>query len=581
MSGQRRDRRLSAILAADIAGYTRRVEQDTDGTVAAWRQACAEIIDPGIAKLNGRIVKHTGDGFLAEFESAQEAVECAIGIQDSLIASPLDFRMGIALGDIIDDGKDIHGEGVNIAARIEALADLGGIFVSAMVFEAVRNRVHNRFEDLGEHELKNVSSPIRVYRIAMNAESTDPGAPPAPARMVPDKPSIAVLPFDNMSGDPEQEYFADGVVEALTAELSRIRNFFVIARNSAFVYKGRAKNVREIGRELGVAYLLEGSVQRAGNRVRITVQLVETEVGAHIWAERYDGSLDDIFDLQDTITAQVAGALQPSIRSAEIERSRRKRPQAMGAYDFTMRAFGHVWMLEKDEANVAFELLHKALAIDPDYPLALALLAWCHAQSSVYNWVEDMAAAKREALSLAERAASFSTEDPLILTILGTVQTFARNYGTARVLLEQAVALDPNAAWAWSRLGWLSTYADRAEEAQANFDKALRLSPVDPMNFNNYAGIASAHQVAGNDAACAEFFQRALDERPNALWIHRNLAPALLGAGKVQEAQESFQALIKAYPNLTVKDFQEAMVFSPRVLKRIGDQLAELGLPVE
>ncbi len=402
--------------------------------------------------------------------------------------------------------------------------------------------------------------------------------PPLP---LPDKPSIAVLPFDNMSGDPEQEYFADGVVEALTAALSRIRAFFVIARNSAFVYKGQAKNVREIGRELGVAYLLEGSVQRAGGRVRITVQLIETEGDAHIWAEKYDGTLDDIFDLQDQITEQVAGAMQPSIRSAEIRRAGRKPPQDMGAYDYAMRALSHVWMLEKDEATEALEMLDNALEVDPEYPLALALAAWCHAQRSVYNWVDDIDSAKAQALSLAERAANISTEDPLILTVLGTVHTFARNYGAARIMLERAVALDPNAAWAYSRLGWLDTYADRPGEAQTYFERALRLSPVDPMNFNNLVGIASAHQVAGDDNVAANMFQRALDERRNAHWIHRNLAPALLGAGRESEARASFDALAAAYPDMTVKRYKDAMVFSPQVLDRIGAQLAELGLPEE
>ncbi|NIN37404.1 MAG: hypothetical protein GTO67_01370, partial [Gammaproteobacteria bacterium] len=283
-----------------------------------------------------------------------------------------------------------------------------------------------------------------------------------------------------MSGDAEQDYFADGVVESITAALSRIRAFFVIARNSAFAYKGQALNVREIGRDLGVAYVLEGSVQRAGNRVRITVQLIETANGAHLWAEKYDGAVDDIFDLQDRITEQVAGALEPSIRFAEVERARRKPPQDMGAYDFTMRAMRHVWMLEEDEASRGLELLEKALEIEPDYPLALALAAWCWAQRSVYNWFADIETAKANALERAERAAALSSDDPLILAVLGAVHTFARNYGAARVLLERAVALDPNAAWALSRLGWLEVYSDRPEAAKEHFRRAMRLSPLDP-----------------------------------------------------------------------------------------------------
>lgn len=330
-----------------------------------------------------------------------------------------------------------------------------------------------------------------------------------------------------------------------------------------------------------MGYVLEGSVQRAGGRVRITVQLIETHTGAHVWAEKYDGSVDDIFDLQDSITEQVAGALQPSIRLAEIERVGRKRPQDFGAYDFTMRAFKHVWALEKAEAAKGLKQLNQALEKEPDYPLALALAAWCHAQGSVYNWVSDIENSKSTALGLAERAADLSADDPLILTVLGTVHTFVRNYGAARVLLQRAVVIDPNSAWAWSRLGWLSTYADRPSEAKEHFERALRLSPLDPMNFNVFVGLASALQVEGKDNQAAEMFLRALDERPNAMWIHRNLAPALLSAGREAEAKASRDALMAAYPEMTIKRFKEAMVFSPAVLDRIGQQLFKLGVPEE
>jgi adenylate cyclase len=581
-------RRLAAILAADVVGYSRLMGVDEAGTLDALKALRTELVAPEIAAHNGRIVKLMGDGLLAEFASVVDAVACAVAIQDGMAGrhdgQPADrqvvLRIGINLGDVIVEGSDIYGDGVNVAARLEGLAEPGGICISDTVHQNVRAKLDLAFEDLGAQQFKNIAEPVHAYRIVTGAtKKSAPRSRGAPALALPDKPSIAVLPFDNMSGDPEQEYFADGVVEALTAALSRIRAFFVIARNSAFAYKGRSVNVRDIGHELGVAYVLEGSVQRAGGRLRITVQLIETEAGAHIWAERYDGSLDDIFDLQDRITEQVAGALQPSIRLAEIERSRRKRPQDLGAYDYAMRAMRHVWVLEKDDAAKALDLLNKALEIDPDYPLALALAAWCHAQSSVYDWVEDIDAAKAKSLALAEHAANFSTDDPLILTVLGTVHTFARNYGAARVLLERAVALDPNAAWAWSRLGWLGTYADRPQEAREYFEKALRLSPIDPMNFNNYVGIASACQVAEDDSGAADMFLRALDERPNAHWIHRNLAPALWGAGREAEARASYAALLAAYPDITIKRFKDAMVFSPRVLDRIGTQLAALGLP--
>ena len=338
-------------------------------------------------------------------------------------------------------------------------------------------------------------------------------------------------------------------------------------------------NARDIGKELGVAYLLEGSVQKAGNRLRIIVQLIETEGGAHVWSSRFDGAVEEFFDLEDRITEQVAGALQPSIRIAEIERSRRKRPQDLGSYDYTMRAMPHVWALEKEESVKALDLLEKALAIDPEYPLALSLAGWCHAQRSVYNWADDIAESQAMARSLAERAAEMSGDDPIILTVLGAVHTFVRNYGTARVLLERAVTLDPNAAWAWSRLGWLENYADQSQKAIGNFERALRLSPIDPMNFNNYVGIASAHEVAQEYDKAAAFYQRALEERPNASWIYRNLASSLSGAGRVEEANHAFVEVLRSYPDLTVSKYKQAMVFSPAALNRMAENLRKLGLP--
>ena len=583
MTGSRTERRLAAILAADVAGYSRLMGQDEAGTLDTLLRLHREVFAPTVARNRGRIVKLMGDGALVEFASVVDAVNGAVQIQrgfaeanaDRPEAARLTLRIGVNLGDIIIEGRDIYGDGVNLAARLQELSAPGGIVLSASAHEHAAAHVEADFVDAGERKLKNIAKPVRVFHWAESGGIAEGGVAPP----LPDKPSIAVLPFDNMSGDAGQDYFADGVVESITAALSRIRAFFVIARNSAFAYKGRAINVREIGRDLGVAYVLEGSVQRAGQKVRITVQLIDTANGAHLWAEKYDGSVDDIFDLQDRITEQVAGALQPSIRLAEVERARRKPPQDMSAYDFTMRAMRHVWMLEEDEAAEGLELLEKALEIEPNYPLALALAAWCWAQRSVYNWFADIEAAKKNALALAERAAALSSDDPLILAVLGAVHTFARNYGAARVLLERAVVLDPNAAWALSRLGWLEVYSDRPEQAKEHFHRALRLSPLDPMNFNNYVGLGSAHQVAEEDAEAAAIFRRALEERPNAHWIHRNMAPALLAAGREAEAQASCDALMQAHPEMTITRFKQAMVFSPPVLERIAKGLRALGVP--
>ena len=577
------ERRLTAILAADVAGYSRLMGDDEEGTLAQLMAHRRALVDPKIEEHRGRIVKTTGDGMLVEFASVVDAVRCAVDIQrgmsernaEAAVGKRIEFRIGINVGDIIIEGDDIFGDGVNVAARLEALAEAGGICVSERVQEDAQGKLDVAFEDIGEQQLKNIARPVRAYRVQLGALAATPRASLA----LPDKPSIAVLPFDNMSGDAEQEYLADGIVEAITAALSRIKSFFVIARNSAFTYKKRATNVRDIGKELGVAYLLEGSVQKAGNRLRITVQLIETEGGAHVWTGRYDGTLDDIFDLQDRITEQVAGALQPSIRIAEVERSRRKRPQDLGAYDYAMRAMPHVWALEKEESEKALELLDKALAVDPEYPLALSLAGWCHAQRSVYTWTDDIAESQVLARTLAERAAELSGDDPLILAVLGAVHTFIRNHGTARILLERAVAIDSNAAWAWSRLGWLDNYSDRSEAAIEKFERSMRLSPLDPMNFNNYIGIGSAHEVAQKYDEAIGFYRRGLEERPHAFWIYRNLASSLSGAGRMEEAKEAYAHMIRAYPDLTVPKLRQAMVFTPAALDRMVANLTKLGLP--
>jgi adenylate cyclase len=580
---------LAAVLAADVAGYSRLMGRDEERTLAQLKALRKTLVDPAIAAHRGRIVKTSGDGMLVEFASAVDAMRCAVELQQAMAkecaAVPpelrIELRIGIHVGDIIIDEDDIFGDGVNIAARLEGIAAPGGICISDDAQRQIRGKLDVALDDMGLQELKNIAEPMRSWRLRFGDEGGESASSPSRVQdlPLPDKPSIVVLPFDNMSAEPGQDYLADGIVEAITAALSRIRSFFVIARSSAFTYKGRAINARDIGRELGVAYLLEGSVQKFGNRLRIIVQLIETEGGAHVWSSRFDGTMDEFFDLEDRITEQVAGALQPSVRIAEIERSRRKRPQDLGSYDYTMRAMPHVWALEKDESAQAIELLEKALAIDPKYPLALSLAGWCHAQRSVYNWADDIAESQRKAQSLAERAAQMSGDDPIILAVLGTVHTFLRNHGTARVLLERAVTLDPNAAWAWSRLGWVECYADQPKKSIENFERALRLSPIDPINFNNYVGIGSSHEISQEYDEAAGLYRRALQERPNARWIYRHLAGCLSGAGRMDEAQQAYAELMRSYPDLTISKFKQAMVFSHAVLERMAENLRKLGMP--
>ncbi len=581
MPNHRTQRQLAAIMSLDVVGFSRLMGLDEDGTLAVLKRLRRTIVAPLVVRHQGRIAKLMGDGAIIVFSSVVDAVTAAIAIQQAMSTfndgvSPeraIAMRIGINLGDVIMEGSDIYGDGVNVAARIQEICSPGGVALSATAHEHVSGKVDADFADVGERVLKNIARKVRVFRW--------PDTRTTHRLSLPDKPSIAVLPFDNMSNDADQNYFADGVVEALTATLSRIRSFFVIARNSAFAYKGRHMNVIEIGRELGVGYVLEGSVQRAAGKLRITVQLIETTNGSHLWAEKYDGSDSELFDLQDRITEQVAGALQPSIQKAEIDRATRKRPHDMGAYDYAMRAISHVWMQEHEESGKALRLLEKSLEIDPDYPLALALSGWCWAQHSVYNWTQDIEGAKARALELVEKAAGLSGDDPLILSVLGVVHTFARNHGTARILLERAITLDPNSAWALSRLGWLEVYADRPEAAFQHFEHAMRLSPLDPMNFNNLVGMASAHQVSRDFNESANLFQRALMERPTAYWIHRNLAPALLAAGRDEEAEISKNIMLQAYPKMSIKRYKDAMVFSAQTLEEFSVYLRKLGIPEE
>jgi adenylate cyclase len=561
LPNERVERRLAAVLAADVAGYSRLMGRDEERTLAELKSLRKMLLDPTITAHRGRIVKTTGDGMLVEFASVVDAARSALAIQQEvkkqndrkLPELRIQFRIRIHVGDIIVDDNDIFGDGVNIAARLEGIAEPGGVCISDDAHRQIRGKVDVTFDDMGEQTLKNIVEPMRTWQLRLAGQAAPairPSSPPTPDLKLPDKPSIVVLPFGNMSAEAGQDYLADGIVEAITAALSCIRSFFVISRSSAFTYKGRVTNARDIGKELGVAYLLEGSLQKIDNRLRIIVQLVETEGGAHVWSSRFDGAIDDFFDLEDRITQQVAGALQPSIRIAEIERSRRKRPQDLSCY-----------------------------VIDPEYPLALVLAGWCHAQRAVYTWVDDIVGSQAIARSLAERAADLSGDDPLVLAVLGAVHTFVRNHGTARVLLERAVSLDPNCAWAWSRLGWIENYGGQPDKAIENFERALRLSPIDPMNFNNYVGIGSAHEILEEYDEAAALYRRALVERPNAVWIYRALASVLSGAGRIEEAKKALVEVLRNYPDLTISKVRQAMVFSDTALDRIAENLRRLGLP--
>ena len=429
MSSEPVERRLTAILAADVAGYSRLIGADEEGTLAQLKAFRKTLVDPTIAKHRGRIVKTTGDGMLVEFASAVDAARCAVEVQRGMAdenteipqAKRIEFRIGIHLGDIIIDDNDIFGDGVNIAARLESIAVPGGISISRAVHDQVRDRINVCFDDKGEIALKNIARPVQVFAISGAKESKTTVSPESkPALALPDKPSIAVLPFTNMSGDPEQDYFADGMVEDIITALSHFKALFVIARNSSFTYKGRAVDVKQVGRELGVRYVLEGSVRKAANRVRITGQLVDTATGAHLWADRFDGGLGDIFDLQDQVTESVVGAIAPAVEKAEIERAKRKPTESLDAYALYLRGLARFYQFANRQANdEALRLFNSAIELDPDFASAYGRAAFCYVFAKINGWISDTANEIAEVTRLAQRAVELGKDDAIALAASG------------------------------------------------------------------------------------------------------------------------------------------------------------------
>ena len=408
------------------------------------------------------------------------------------------------------------------------------------------------------------------------------GAPPdrVPEPLpLPEKPSIAVLPFQDMSGDLEQCYFIDGVVEEITSALSRVRSFFVIASNSAFTYKGKAVDVKQVSRELGVRYVLEGSFRRDRGRVRITAQLIDATTGNHIWSDRYDGSVEEIFELQDRITESVVGAIQPSILLAEIERTKRKRPESLDAYDYVLRAFPHVWALDETANAMALGYLNRAIEIERDYPLALALAAWCHARKITYNWTTALEETKAEALRLARLAGGMQNDDPLVLTMLCAAHSVIGDLDVASALIEKALALDPNSAMAWNRSGWLNTYLIRPEIAIEHFQRAIRLSPFDPMNFNCLLGIGNAHFAAARYEEALLWWRKGMLERPDLTWPLRPMAASLALLGRLSEAQEVVRQLRRGYPDITISKIMAIVPHRGDYVRRYAEGLRKAGLP--
>jgi adenylate cyclase len=548
-------RRLAAIVSADVVGYSLLMGRDDSATLAGLKAHRREFIDPKIAEYGGRIVKTTGDGLLVEFPSVVDAVRCAVDVQRGMAGrnagvsheQRIDFRVGINVGEIIIENEDIFGDGVNVAARLQELAEPGGICVSGRVHEDAHGKLDVTFEDAGEQQLKNIARPVRAHRILVGERTG--GSEPATGTStksplaLPDRPSIAVLPFQNMSGDPEQEYFADGMVEEIITAFSRIRWLFVIARNSSFTYKGQAADVKRVGRELGVRYVLEGSVRRAGQRVRITAQLIEATTGEHLWADRFDGSLEDVFDLQYQVAVSVAGIIEPTLQAAEIRRSTARPTNDLTAYDLYLRAFPHLRSWQKEGIVLALDLFGEALKRDSHYGAALAFAARCHQNLHVSGWTSDPESNRREGVDLARRALGAAADDPVVLGNAAYVLSyFGEDIQAAIDLIDRALALNPSFADGWRNGGFVRLWAGQSERAIDYFETSLRLSPREN-RAGPFFGIGMAHLVARRFEDAKAMFLRALQERPTWVPTHRSLASCYAHMGRLDEAREVVRRL--------------------------------------
>jgi len=537
-------RRLAAILAADVAGYSRLMGADEGGTLTRLKAIRAELLDPTIAAHKGRLVKTTGDGLLVEFSSVVDALRCATEVQAGMAErnatvpadKPIEFRIGINVGDIVVEDGDIFGDGVNVAARLEGLAEPGGICVSARVQEDATGKLDLAFEDMGEQMLKNITRPVKAYRVATGAVSVT--AQDTPALPLPDKPSIAVLPFANMSGDPEQEYFADGMVEEIITALSRIRWMFVIASNSSFTYKGQAVDVKQVGRELGVRYVLEGAVRKAGGRVRITAQLIDASEGVHLWADRFDGSLEDIFDLQDRVASSVAGVIEPELQMAEMRRSIARPTTDLNAYDLYLRALAVFYPATRERTVEALGLLDRAVAIDRDYGPALASAAFCHMVLDLNGWAEEPEATRRKAGDLARRALQAAQNDPRILAnAASALAYFGEDISAMMALADRALAINPSYVRGWYLSGVVRLWAGQPDLVIEHIETALRLSPLEPLGLPLHVTGMAYFFKSRFDKAAAQLLLSIQEHRGYA-GSYRGLAACYAHMGRFDEARE-------------------------------------------
>jgi TolB-like protein len=577
-------RRLTTILAVDVVGYSRLMERDEAGTLSALKVRRKTLLEPLVTKYRGRVFKVTGDGVLVEFASTVNAVQCAVDLQRDMAAAnaelPADrhilLRIGVNLGDVVVEGSDLYGDGVNIAARIEALADPGGICIAANVQEQVEQKLRLALTDLGPQKLKNIERAIRVYRVA--PANTAAPRPPLP---LPDRPSIAVLPFQNMSGDTEQEYFTDGIVEEIITALSRMRWLFVIARNSSFTYKGRAVDVKQVGRELGVRYVLEGSVRKAADRLRITGQLIEASTGVHLWAERFDGGLDNVFELQDRVASSVIGAIAPKLEQAEIERAKRKPTDSLDAYDYYLRGMASIYRGTKDGIDEGLRLFYKAIELDPDFAAAYGLAAWCYFWRMANGWMSDRPREIAEVTRLVGRVTELGKDDAVALSFSGLALGYVTGDAkTAAALTDRALTLNPNLAAAWSASGWVKACHGDPDAAIEHLAHAMRLSPLDPLKFFMLTFMAFAHFIAGRYDEAWQLAETASREQPYYLTGLRIAAACNALAGRQEESRRYIARLLQLDPDLRLANLKDRVgQIRPDYSAKYVDALRQAGLP--
>ena len=579
------ERKLAAILYADVAGYSRLTGTDEDGTHRTLR-AYLDAITSHIQVRNGRVVHYAGDAVLAEFGTVSNALSCAVDVQRELRARNQDlpddrkvqFRVGVNLGEVIVDQGEIYGDGVNVAARLQSLAEPGGVCVSESVRTAIGKRLPLDYESMGEQQVKNIEEPVRAYSVRFEDQKA---ASPSPSVEASTKPSVVVLPFANMSGDPEQEYLSDGITEDITTALSNAGWYDVIARHSAFAYKGKAIDVRQVGKELGAQYIVEGSVRKMGDKLRITAQLIETGGGKHIWGNRYDGTVADIFDFQDQITATIVGTVEGMFHRAEAERVGQKRPESMEAYDYLLRGLAYMNKLTPKDTQTALQYFYKAIEKDPGYGRAYAYAAWCYRREVQEKGMVLSKEEQAEAIRLMEAGLKADMDDPIVLWQAATLKNyFERDFEGALALLDRSLAIDPNSPRAWNASAEIHCNMGHSETARKHAEHVIRISPRNPTHWVSYKEIAAANLQAMRYQEAADAARKALQLNSYYVPAHLILAASCAHLGQLEEAQAAIKRSLERNPKLTITRLAELFPIARyKNLDAFLDGLRKAGLP--